>query len=76
MDVNPRLHEAVKVFRELGWDNASYDDVASLPVGDTAQQKMCADILEDGDWKTWERNDDGETVRTNHAGVDLHMLGL
>lgn len=62
MAVNPRLHEAVDIFRELGWDKADVADAPTLPLGTQEQQKAALAGLETGDWGEYGR------IRSNYIG--------
>ncbi|MCL2848735.1 MAG: hypothetical protein FWE61_01660 [Micrococcales bacterium] len=50
MAKNPLLDDAIAVFTELGWADATYADVTTLPVGDAAQRKAALAGLRSGDW--------------------------
>ena len=50
---NPGLEAAVQVFKDLGWADATPDQVMSLPLGTKEQQRTASDGLSTGDWGTW-----------------------
>lgn len=50
MAVNPRLKEALEIFRELGWDKADVADAPTLLLGTKEQQKVALAGLKTGDW--------------------------
>ncbi|MCL2091758.1 MAG: hypothetical protein FWH11_11290 [Micrococcales bacterium] len=50
MPPNPRLDEAVAIFKELGWADAAYADVPTLPLGTPAQKKAALAGLRTGEW--------------------------
>ncbi|MCL2424212.1 MAG: hypothetical protein FWD11_10035, partial [Micrococcales bacterium] len=50
MAKNPRLDEAVAIFKELGWADATYADVPTLSLGSAAQRKAALAGLRTGDW--------------------------
>ncbi|MCL2091909.1 MAG: hypothetical protein FWH11_12060 [Micrococcales bacterium] len=50
MTKNPRLDEAVAIFKELGWADATYADALTLPLGTDAQRKVALTGLRSGDW--------------------------
>ena len=62
MAVNPRLNEAVEIFRELGWDKADVADAPTLPLGTQEQQKAALAGLKTGDWGEYGR------IRSNYIG--------
>lgn len=62
MAVNPRLDEAVDIFRELGWDKADVADAPTLPLGTQEQQEAALAGLETGDWGEYGR------IRSNYIG--------
>lgn len=68
MAVNPRLHEAVDIFRELGWDKADVADAPTLPLGTKEQQKVALARLRTGDW--------GEYGKINETMLALFALRL
>ena len=76
MTVNPRLHEAVEIFRELGWDKADVSDAPTLPLGTKEQQKAAVAGLKTGNWGEYGR------IRSNYIGwisavnVNETMLAL
>ncbi|MCL2091906.1 MAG: hypothetical protein FWH11_12045 [Micrococcales bacterium] len=80
---NSRLDEAVAIFVELGWAEASFADAPTLPLGTEAQQKAVLAGLRTGDLDQWwysmgtwravrSRVDGASTV----PNVDAQMLGL
>ncbi|MCL2091907.1 MAG: hypothetical protein FWH11_12050 [Micrococcales bacterium] len=72
MDRNPRLDEAVAVFAELGWADATYADAPTLPLGTPAQRRAALAGLRAGDWDRY-----GHLWgRPPVADVDLSMLWL
>lgn len=66
--------EAVEIFKELGWDKATPDQVLELPLGSAEQQKRAKKGLATGTWSEFVRQGDGY-VEVNHVGVDKEMLG-
>ncbi len=50
MKLNPRLDEAIEIFRELGWAEADVADAPTLPLGTKEQQKVALAGLRTGDW--------------------------
>ncbi|MCL2850413.1 MAG: hypothetical protein FWE61_10275, partial [Micrococcales bacterium] len=58
---NPKLADAVSVFTELGWAEATYADAPHLPLGSRAQRKAALDGLRSEDWsgrlRAWGRDD-------------------
>ncbi|MCL2090746.1 MAG: hypothetical protein FWH11_05910 [Micrococcales bacterium] len=52
---NPRLDEAVAIFKELGWEGHAYADAVMLPLGTKAQQKAALAGLRSGEWGVWDR---------------------
>lgn len=76
MNLNPHLHEAVAIFKKLGWDKAELSEASTLPLGTPKQQKIARTGLATGDW--------GEDVLVEGEGwrwisavdVNTKMLGL
>ncbi|AEI12795.1 DUF7824 domain-containing protein [Cellulomonas gilvus] len=75
MTVTPRLAAAVEVFRELGWTQASPDDVATLPAGTPEQQRTARDGLATGEWGEWGRTGPNTYGWISWVDVDRDMLG-
>ncbi len=40
MSANPYLADAIKIFKELGWENATLDNFTTLPLGTKEQRKI------------------------------------
>ncbi|MCL2849302.1 MAG: hypothetical protein FWE61_04570, partial [Micrococcales bacterium] len=75
MAINPHLAGAVAVFTELGWGSASYDDVATLPLGNDQQRKTALAGLRSGEWVS-DEHANGQWVSHDHVGVNRSMLAL
>ncbi|MCL2091759.1 MAG: hypothetical protein FWH11_11295 [Micrococcales bacterium] len=84
---NPRLDEAVAIFKELGWTDATCADAPTLPLGTDAQRKAALAGLRSGEWGAWPRHEDPDMVHVvgsswtalawrAHVDVDLTMLWL
>ncbi|MDO5098377.1 MAG: DUF6493 family protein [Corynebacterium sp.] len=73
MAVNPKLQAAVEVFRELGWNDVSRQNLMALPTGTSEQRAIAVAGLKSGTWETF----DAKLRRPcNHAGVNLQKLAL
>lgn len=75
MERNPNLDAAVAVFKELGWDGASYTDAAALPKGSSAQRKVALAGLRSGEWGEYGYVDDVWGWHS-YTGVDSALLWL
>ena len=51
--MNPKLQDAISVFRELGWHNVSPGNINTLPLGTPEQKRVAKDGLKSGPWGTW-----------------------
>ncbi|MCL2465866.1 MAG: DUF6493 family protein [Micrococcales bacterium] len=77
MPKNPHLDEAVSIFTELGWADATHDDVPTLPLGTPAQRKAALAGLRSGDWVVdGVEHVRGRPVFRDLTGVDNSMLAL
>ncbi|MDK7180537.1 hypothetical protein QP446_07130 [Corynebacterium riegelii] len=76
MTVNPRLHEAVEIFRELGWDKADIADAPTLPLGTKEQQKAALAGLRTGDWSEYRRIKSNSYRWISVVDVNETMLAL
>ncbi|WP_201614564.1 hypothetical protein [Gulosibacter hominis] len=76
MAVNPRLNEAVEIFRELGWDKADVADAPTLPLGTKEQQKVALAGLRTGDWSEYRRIKSNSYRWISVVDVNETMLAL
>ncbi|WP_201521291.1 hypothetical protein [Gulosibacter hominis] len=76
MAVNPRLNEAVEIFRELGWDTADVADAPTLPLGTKEQQKVALAGLRTGDWGEYGKVGPDTYGWISAVDVDETMLAL
>lgn len=76
MKLNPRLDEAVEIFRELGWDKADVADAPTLPLGTKGQQKAALAGLKSGDWGEFGKIGPNSYGWISAVGVDRSMLAL
>ncbi|AKK06308.1 hypothetical protein CMUST_09960 [Corynebacterium mustelae] len=74
--INPHLHQAVEVFRELGWDNAPIAQAPTLPLGTPEQQKLALQGLHTGKWFYTEEVEENCWATVNAPGVDTAKLAL
>ncbi len=72
---DPALAESLRIFRELGWEKASSDDVLALPLGTAQQQKTAKNGLLTGEWSSLGQTGDNSWGWINHVGVDTDLLG-
>lgn len=49
------LNTAIELYRELGWPDASIEQILTLPLGDTEQQEIARQGLSSGKWDRVER---------------------
>ncbi|MFC3850011.1 hypothetical protein ACFORJ_07510 [Corynebacterium hansenii] len=76
MKLNPRLNEAVEIFRELGWDEADVADAPTLPLGTEEQRKAALAGLKTGDWGEYGKVDPISYGWISAVDVDRNMLAL
>ncbi len=76
MTVPPALAAAIDVFRTLGWDGASMDDVETLPVGTPEQQRVARDGLASGEWGAWGQIDERTYGWVSAVDVDTALLAV
>ncbi|MFK4791693.1 hypothetical protein [Microbacterium sp. ZW T5_56] len=69
------LAESLRLFRELGWEDATNDDVLTLPLGTALQQKTAKAGLLTGEWSSLGQTGDSSWGWINHVGVDTDRLG-
>ncbi|MCL2165575.1 MAG: hypothetical protein FWH55_14580, partial [Oscillospiraceae bacterium] len=55
--MNPSLQDAVAIFKELGWENASPDNILDLPVGTAEQKRTALAGLKSGEWGQYTNED-------------------
>ena len=48
--MNPKLQDAVAIFKELGWENVTSDNVLELPLGTPEQKRIALAGLKSGEW--------------------------
>lgn len=72
-EINPRLGQAVEVFRELGWDRPSFSLALTLPVGTVKQQEVAVAGLSFGSWSVLEKSGIAESMA---PGDSVRMLAL
>lgn len=76
MKVNPKLNDALAVFKELGWDQATRSDVLQLPIGTAEQQRVAVAGLKSGDWGDFGQLSENTFGWISAVDVDEQMLGL
>lgn len=76
MTANPRLHDALEIFRELGWADASPEHAVDLPLGSAEQQRRALVGLRTGDFGEFGSYPDGSFGWVSHVGGHEFMLGL
>lgn len=76
MKLNPRLNEAVDIFRELGWDTADVADAPTLPLGTPDQQKAALAGLKTGDWGEYGKVGPNSYGWISAVDVNRNMLAL
>ena len=59
--MKPKLQEALSIFKELGWEFATLDNILTLPVGSAKQKKSALAGLKNGEW--------GEYIREGNSYI-------
>ena len=73
--MNPSLQDAVAIFKELGWENASPDNILDLPVGTAEQKRTALAGLKSGEWGQY-TNEDVSLRWHSYFDVDASKLAL
>lgn len=76
MKVNPDLEQAIDIFKKLGWNTASFDEVMTLPLGTPEQQKIALKGLRTGDWDGYGTTDSGRWGWISAIDVNSALLAL
>lgn len=73
----PKLDAAIAIFQELGWDQATPEQVFELPLGTPEQQKIARAGLAKGPWEKWDYDGEGNYGPRwlGSEPVDKLMLG-
>lgn len=69
MSINPKLAHAIAIFQELGWDNTTEAEAATLPLGTTEQQKQALAGLRTGELATF-----GEIAPNTYGSIPHHKV--
>ncbi|MDR3107936.1 MAG: hypothetical protein LBU05_07080, partial [Bifidobacteriaceae bacterium] len=74
--MNTALAQAVAVFKDLGWADASPDQVMSLPVGTKEQRRIALAGLSSGEWGEIAQIKPGSWGRRSYVDVNEALLAL
>jgi len=78
--MNPKLPEAVEIFKSLGWEKATFENILELPTGTKDEKKIAKEGLAKGEWGGWRQsstpNSYGyfDTKWQNNTDVNLELL--
>ena len=74
--MNPKLIEAVTIFKELGWEEVTPENVMELPLGTAEQRKVALAGLKSGEWRKWEKRENGGWGDISLVDVEEFKLAL
>ena len=74
--MNTKLQDTVAIFKELGWENVTFENVLSLPLGTTEQKKTALDGLKSGDWGEFAKTGSNSYGWRSYIDVDSGNLAL
>jgi hypothetical protein len=73
--MNRKLQKAVDIFKELGWETATPENLLTLPVGTSEQKRAALDGLKSGEWLEFVKV--GNTLEMRYCfDVKADMLAL
>ena len=73
--MSSRIEKAVEIYRALGWEDASAEEVLNLPAITSDQKRTALAGLKSGDWFEYKEIDNGwEMVKI--VDTDLNRLAL
>ncbi|MDR2870396.1 MAG: hypothetical protein LBV04_08105 [Deferribacteraceae bacterium] len=50
MSENPKLDEAIAIFKKLGWESVTAENILQLPIGTAEERRIALAGLKSGDW--------------------------
>jgi len=74
--MNAKLPDAVAIFKELGWEGVTGDNILELPVGTPEQKKVALAGLKSGEWGEMQENTKGTWRWENFVDVDTSKVAL
>lgn len=74
--MNQKLLEAVAIAKELGWENATQENVLSLPLGTPEQKRKALDGLSSGEWGGFAETEENTYSYRSYCGMDEKSLAL
>ncbi|MDR0490437.1 MAG: PRTRC system protein E, partial [Oscillospiraceae bacterium] len=74
--MSSKLQEAVAIFKELGWENVTTENILSLPLGTAEQKRAALDGLKSGDWGEIAELKKNTYGYRSHVDVDENKLAL
>jgi hypothetical protein len=74
--MNPKLREAVDIFKELGWEDVTPENVLQLPLGSTEQKRKALAGLKSGEWGEFAKLNENTYGWRSFVDVDEGKLGL
>ena len=74
--MNPKLHEAVAIFKELGWGDVTPENVLSLPTGTAEQKRTALAGLKSGEWGKIGQLKKNTFGWIGHTNIDESKLAL
>ncbi|MDR2605592.1 MAG: hypothetical protein LBC55_09665 [Desulfovibrio sp.] len=73
---NPKLQEAVAIFKELGWNEVTPENVLSLPLGTPEQKRAALAGLKSGEWGEFTELSENTYGWRSFVDVDEGKLAL
>ena len=74
--MNPKIMEAVGLFKELGWENVTAENVPYLPAGTSVQRRAAIAGLKSGKWGQTSVPKKNIDCRMSNIDVDFAKLGV
>lgn len=74
--MNSKLQDAVSIFKALGWEDATLENVLLLPLGTSNQKQISLAGLKSGDWGGYDQTGDGAYGWHSYIDVDEGKLAL
>ncbi|MDR2870398.1 MAG: hypothetical protein LBV04_08115, partial [Deferribacteraceae bacterium] len=73
---NPKLDEAIAIFKKLGWESVTAENILQLPIGTAEEKRIALAGLKSGDWSEWTKFDEHSFGFKDITGVDGKALAL
>jgi hypothetical protein len=74
--MNPKLQQAAAIFKELGWENVTPDNILSLPIGTAEQKRAALDGLKSGEFGEFVQTSANSYGWRSHTDADNGKLAL